>query len=238
MQDNIIKLNIQLLSETPAVGDTLSLDTEMLGQAVESLNAIGSALMTSLETVSKTATDLYTNGGFDSIVGQDLNTIMNETKTYFSNFETTVKTLSTFLSGVINAFVASDEKMAKEINNWGTSISSVLTSLGSSIVAKDVAKGSYSTETFMTNTIDRGVKISEASRTITTETFGILSDSMKYLKSSTGYSALDWGSAIGNEAIGTAKTLFGFAGENAGSSIITNLWNTLGDGLGNFLGQK
>lgn len=224
MQDNKLKLNIQLLSEPQASGDMLSLDTELLGQAVESIKNVGKAVMTSLETVSKTVTDLYSNGGFDSVAGQDLNTIMAETKTYFNSFETTIQTLGTFLSGVINAFIASDEKMATEINNWGTSISSVLTSLGSSIAGTGVAKGSFTAEALTTSVIDRGVKISEASRTIATETFGMLGDGMKYLKSATGYSALDWGSAIGNEAVGTFKTLFGFAGENSGAMTPNNLF--------------
>ncbi|MBQ9833765.1 MAG: hypothetical protein IJO33_01075 [Bacilli bacterium] len=241
MVNELVKLNIQLLADDASGSpDQTTVDPTTLEQLGEQVKIIGQAIKASLDIIYKEVKELNENAGFKGEAGDVLKEVMESFAPEFEKYEATIANLGTFLIGVAQVFLASDKEMLGEITAWGETAKSVIQQIKGGLNSQ-VEKGSITPESYvqqMTGSLgnikSEVINISSATRGITTELGNMFLATGDAVKSTTGKNLVE----IGSEAIGTAKTLFNFAGENAGSSIITSLFNTLGDGLGLFLGQK
>lgn len=256
MEKYLLKLNIQLFAEdvpeqTPPATDANAgagngdqLQTNMDPTALEELGEqgkiIGEAIKTSLDIIYNEIKNLNANAGFSGEAGTKLQEAMDAIVPEFEKYETSIASLGTFLISVAQVFISSDQEMLGEITAWSETVKSVVQQISGGLNSQ-VEKGSISPGTYATsmagsikNISGEVMNISAATRNIASESATMFANTGDFIKSATGSNILE----IGNKAVGTVGTLFGFGSENAGSSIITNLFNTLGTGLGGFLGQK
>lgn len=229
MKNELFKLNIQFFADD----GTTTVDTAALDNLGKSAEEIGNSIDESLKKIMQTINDLYNNAGLASEAGESLNEAANGIKPFFEKYRTSIANLGNFLVNLAAAFLSADSQMNSEITQWGTTVKTVVSQFNEGINSQ-AAQGSYDTTTYVNDLKKSAISISGATRTIVNETATMFGNSGKYLKSTTGKNLLEIGEDVTNHAIGTVKTLFGYANDNSSSSIVTSIFNTLGKGVSEF----
>lgn len=233
MKNHLLKLNIQLLAE--ATSDGTMVDTGAMEQLGENTKVIASAIMDSLNIIYNTVNDLYNNAGFDSEAGNSLITGMNDIKSYLEKYQSSITNLGSFLISVAQAFLSADSQMNQEITAWGSTVKGVVSQINEGVNSQ-ASQGSYDTSSYISDLKSSAVNISGATRTIVGETAKMFGNTGTYIKSTTGKNLLEIGADVTNQAVGTVKTLFGYAGDNSSSTTINTIFSAFGNGLAELAG--
>ena len=233
MKENLLKLNIQLLAE--AAGDGTLVDTAAMEQLGENTKVIANAIMDSLTIIYNTVKDLHNNAGFDSEAGTALITGMDDIKGYLEKYQTSITNLGGFLINVAQAFLSADSQMNQEITAWGATVKGVVTQINEGVNSQ-AKQGSYDTSSYINDIKSSALNISGATRTIVGETAKMFGNTGTCIKSTTGKNLSEIGADVTNQAVGTIKTLFGYAGDNSSSTTISTIFNAFGNGLSELAG--
>lgn len=233
MKYDLLKLNIQLFAEGD--GENTTVDTGAMEQLGDNMKIIANAIMDSLNIIYNTVSDLHNNAGFDSEAGNALINGMNDIKGYLEKYQTSITNLGSFLISVAQSFLSADSQMNQEITAWGSTVKGVVTQINEGVNSQ-ASQGSYDTSSYVSALKTSAINISGATRTIVGETAKMFGNTGTYIKSTTGKNLLEIGADVTNQAVGTVKTLFGYAGDNSSSATINTIFSAFGNGLAELAG--
>lgn len=209
-----IKLNIQYFAEGAVSVETINLD-----QIASTINSVATNCMELLNGVSGQLKSIQNYDAQLKEVFGDNADIITSTATTFGN---SLDGLSKLATEVSSAFGEVYPKYVTEFKTWGETFKSSFGTLQDAYTGAGVEKGSYSAASYAKDMANSGLVLSQAAVTAAKEVTSMGANTMKFLKSSTGYSAQD----IVKNSVGTFKTLTD--NTSLDSSVLGRIGNAVG----------